>query len=65
MSITSVITALVVAMSIPSAITGFCFWLLERKIQQREKAEAEAREKRQMEVDERESARENYEIYII
>lgn len=65
MSITSVLTALVVAMSIPSAITGFCFWLLERKIQQREKAEAEAREKRQKEVDERESAREKNEIYII
>ena len=31
------ITALVVAMSIPSAITGFCFWLLERKMEKREK----------------------------
>lgn len=31
------ITALVVAMSIPSAITGFCFWLLEQKMEKREK----------------------------
>ena len=30
---------LVIAMSIPSAITGFCFWLLERKISKREAAE--------------------------
>ena len=29
---------LVIAMSIPSAITGFCFWLLERKISEREAA---------------------------
>ena len=28
---------LIVAMSIPSAFTGFCFWLLERKLEQREK----------------------------
>lgn len=29
-------TAMIVAMSIPSAITGFCFWALERKIARRE-----------------------------
>lgn len=26
------------AMSIPSGITGFCFWILERKLDKREKA---------------------------
>lgn len=31
--------ALVIAMSIPSAITGFCFWLLERKIKARDDEE--------------------------
>lgn len=31
------ITTLIVAMSIPSGITGFCFWLLERKLDKREK----------------------------
>lgn len=30
------ISALVFAMSIPSAITGFCFWLLERKMEKSE-----------------------------
>lgn len=59
------LTAFVIAMSIPSAITGFCFWLLERRIQRRDKAEAEAREKRQKEVDERERVREKNELYII
>ena len=31
------VTTFIVAMSIPSAITGFCFWILERKMEKREK----------------------------
>lgn len=31
------ITGLLAAMSVPSAITGFSFWLLERKMEKREK----------------------------
>lgn len=34
------ITTIVVAASIPSGITGFCFWLLERKMEKREKERA-------------------------
>ena len=30
---------LAVAMGIPSAFTGFCFWMLERKLDRRQKAE--------------------------
>ncbi len=30
------IPALVAAMCIPSALTGFCFWMLERRITRRE-----------------------------
>lgn len=48
------ITTLIVAMSIPSAITGFCFWWLERKIEKREK-----------ERDKKEAARRKNEIIII
>jgi len=33
------IEMLVVAMGIPSAFTGFCFWMLERKLDRRQKAE--------------------------
>ena len=35
------ISALVFAMSIPSGITGFCFWLLEKKMEKREKKREE------------------------
>ncbi len=31
------VTTFIVAMSIPSAITGLCFWILERKMEKREK----------------------------
>lgn len=42
------IGALVVLLGIPTAATGFCFWMLEHRIQKREKqkeAEAAARER--------------------
>lgn len=48
------VATLIVAMSIPSAITGFCFWWLERKIEKREK-----------EQDRKEAARRENEIIII
>lgn len=48
------IQTLVIAMSVPSAITGFCFWWLERKI-----------EKRQKEQDRKEAARKQNEVIII
>lgn len=72
----AMITTLAVAMGVPSAITGFCFWLLERKIQKRDEKEKEERlarqkeldekeEKRQREIDERDQAREKNELYLI
>lgn len=48
------IWAFVAAMGIPSAITAFCFWLLQRRITKRESAQ-----------DEREKAREKNETLII
>lgn len=48
------VTTLVLAMSIPSAITGFCFWLLERRIDRREK-----------EQDKKDEARRKNEVIII
>lgn len=70
------IGALVVLMGIPTAVTGFCFWLLEHRIQQRDKrkeAEEQARretakkdaEKRQKEAEARERAREDLQIITI
>lgn len=59
------ILTICITMGVPSAITGFCFWVLERRIQQREETEKKERERRQKELDERERAREKSELYII
>ena len=32
---------LILAMSIPSAVTGFCFWLIEEKIKKQQKENEE------------------------
>lgn len=37
----TIIMSLVLAMSIPSAFTGFCFWLVQRKIGKADKAKDE------------------------
>lgn len=42
-----IITAFIIAAGIPSAITGFCFWMIEKKIDQREKRMKEAEETRE------------------
>lgn len=47
-------TTLLIAMSIPSAITGLCFWSIERKVIKRDK-----------EQDKREEARKQSEIIMI
>lgn len=59
------VTAIIVAASIPSAITGFCFWLVEQKIQKRADKEKEERIERQKKEDEREQIREKNELCII
>lgn len=45
---------LIIAMGIPSAITGFCFWLIEKKIEQRQK-----------EQDKKDDARKQNEIIVL
>ena len=59
------VTALIAVMGVPSAITGFCFWLLEHRMEKREEKDNEERHKRQKEQDEREAAREKNELYLI
>lgn len=46
--------AMILAMSVPSAITGFCFWCFERKIS-----------KRQKEADKKDAARRKNELMVI
>ena len=45
-------TTIVVAASIPSAFTGFCFWLIEQNLKKRADNEKEEREERQKQLDE-------------
>lgn len=59
--ITMDITAIIIAASIPSAITGFLFWLLEHRIQKSEEENKREREKRQKEIDKRDEQRREYE----
>lgn len=59
------LVAILGAMSIPSAITGFCFWLIQRKINKRDEIDKAERVKRQKFLDEREATREKNELYII
>ena len=56
---------LLALMGIPSAVTGFCFWLLQRRItkQQTEKDEEEKRHRN--EAEERERLREQQELLLI
>ena len=55
-------TALVIAMSIPSAITAFCFWLIERNIQRRDEAAKEERDRARKLAEEKDRQRREYEI---
>lgn len=48
------IMSLLAVMSIPSGITGFCFWMLEKKLEKREK-----------EREKKEEIREQQEILIV
>ena len=65
MDITISLTGLLMVMGVPSAITAFCFWLLERQIQKREEETKAERARRQAEIDRRDSARKEYERYQI
>jgi hypothetical protein len=60
----SIITLILTA-GIPSAITAFCFWIIEHRIEQREVSEKERREQNQRELEEKERAREQFQLIII
>lgn len=56
---------IIAAMSIPSAVTGFCFWLIERRIQKREEKDKAERDRIQKEAENRDEARRKNEVIII
>ncbi len=56
---------LLIAAGVPSAITAFCFWLIEKHIQDRAEAEKEERKRRQKEQDEKEKNREDLQYMTV
>lgn len=57
--------AFILALGIPSAITGFLVWNFERKIAKREAKREKEQEERHKKEAEREKAREELQIYTI
>ena len=56
------LSAILTLMGIPSAITAFCFWLLQVQLQKRDAEQKVEREARQKEIDERDKQRKEYEL---
>lgn len=56
---------LLLAAGIPSAITAFCFWIIEKKIQERTAQEQQERVKRQEELDKKEKNREQLQYKML
>lgn len=59
------IEELIVLMGIPSAITGFCFWLLQRKLTMQHTKKEKEEEARRKEEAERERLREKQELLLV
>lgn len=60
-----ILTALLIAASVPSAITGFCFWCIERKIQKQDKRREDKEQERREDREKRESLREQQELFLV
>lgn len=61
------ITALFVALiaCLPSAVTGFCFWLIQQKIQKEAKKRENEENKRKADEKKREELREQQELFLV
>lgn len=59
------VTAILLMMGIPTAVTAFCFWLIERKISKRDKKDEAERKKRQDYIDSKEQARDEMQFLMI
>jgi hypothetical protein len=60
-----IITAIIIAMGIPSAVMGLGIWTIEKKIEQRDKKNQEDRDRQRRELEKKEDAREKTMLYII
>ncbi len=54
-----------IAAGVPSAIVAFCFWMLERRIQERAEVEKSERARRQKEQDIKEENREKLQYMML
>ena len=59
------ISGLIVLMGIPSAVTGFCFWIVQRKITQQQAKKDKQEEEIRKEEAERERLREKQELMLV
>lgn len=58
------LTILTIA-GIPTAVTGFCFWLVQRSLTKRDAIDSKKREKRQKEIDEKMERRDELQYLLI
>ena len=59
------VTAIIIAASIPSALTGFCFWLIEQRLQKRAKKQEDEEKQRRETEEKREKLREQQELFLV
>lgn len=59
------VTAIIIAASIPSALTGFCFWLIEQRLQKRAKKQEDEEKERREAEEKREKLREQQELFLV
>ena len=59
------VTAIIIAASIPSALAGFCFWLIEQRLQKRAKKREDEEKERRKEEERREKLREQQELLLV
>lgn len=53
------------AFGIPSAVTAFCFWMLEQRLKKRDEKQEETRKKEEEQAAKREQAREKNELFLV
>lgn len=62
---TQAISALCVAMGIPTAITAFCSWMLQRRIASRDRHREQTEAEKERKAEEREKNRERLDVMLL
>ena len=65
MTVSQLIGAFIAAASIPSAITAFCFWLIQQKVLKQSKEKEEAEKAQREEIEKKEKLREKQEMFLV